>query len=407
MKTIKTTISVLLAVCGTSTMFMYLEMMNSMLYSKSSSFPMKYAIIPRKHSKSNGTRYRMDILGNFDDDNRHLKKDAIGRCPRIVVQNEKLSIIAVHSYKDIFVPNGIGLKRSVEKCCKGKKLSDTSVYIRLTQDGYTMGDYDAQVFWLSEQWGSPFYWDYSKGYLNHVKNSKYVWGSKLFEKEWFEMSLRKTSMRPFDYVPFFLTLDWQMYNISVHPGLTMEEKTIDFLMFGQNNTRRSVIVQKANKAGLNFVFPNGGLWGNGYFELLANVKVVVNVHFYQRAILEVHRINPLLALGHTVVSEKSRDTNLDEEYKDVVHFTDYDNIVPLLVRIKDSWEPTKSKNGQNRIKTPFKNTSITKSLIRDPYKGTLSSRPLYMKNPLEQVWKLKNKIKRHLTAFCRTLESLT
>ena len=49
---------------------------------------------------------------------------------------------------------------------------------------------------------------------------------------------------------------------------------------------------------------------------VASARLIANVHFYERAPLEVHSINPLLAAGRAVLSERSSDAALDAEYEE-------------------------------------------------------------------------------------------
>ena len=396
--------AILFFVCGAS---IYLTL-NSSLYRNFPSVPRRSLLVSQKPLNVSAIVQQKDTLSNSDVSNHHRTKEdkASAPCPHIIVQHEQESNITVNSYKQIFVPNAIGLKRNIEKCCNGKKLNDKRVYIRLHRGGDPAPKYDSQVFWLTEQWGSPHSRDNTEGFLDHVRESKYVWGSKIYEKEWFERSQRNKTMRMFDDVPFYLTLDWQKYNQSLQRSLPMQERTIDFFMFGLDNLRRSEIARRAKKAGLNFVNSNNDMWGDRYFEVLANVKVVVNVHYYPQAVLEVHRINPVLSLGHTIVSETSKDPALDEEYRDLVHFADYDEIVPLLVKIKESWGTAMTSKKRDQIKNPSKNLEITEKVLLNSTKSYHSSVMLYMKNPKELVLRLEKKVHKYLPRFCKIIETL-
>jgi hypothetical protein len=56
------------------------------------------------------------------------------------------------------------------------------------------------------------------------------------------------------------------------------------------------------------------MWGAAREAAIHAARVVLNVHFYETAALEVHRVNHLLALGKCVVSEPSSDAALDAHY---------------------------------------------------------------------------------------------
>ena len=64
-------------------------------------------------------------------------------------------------------------------------------------------------------------------------------------------------------------------------------------------------------------------------EKIKNSEILLNIKFYPSSFLEVHRINPLLAKGCIVVSEKSNsDPQLDLLYNDLdsLHLCEYEKI---------------------------------------------------------------------------------
>jgi hypothetical protein len=61
--------------------------------------------------------------------------------------------------------------------------------------------------------------------------------------------------------------------------------------------------------------------------LIAASKVVLNIHFYEHAELEAHRLMPLLVAGTCVVSEPSSDKQLDALFSSGVVFTEYNSLV--------------------------------------------------------------------------------
>lgn len=104
-----------------------------------------------------------------------------------------------------------------------------------------------------------------------------------------------------------------------------EEEDIDVLFYGACNERR-LHVQRCFAAfapHLNAQFVMSyDLFGEQRDELIRRSKVLLNVHFYPLAALEVHRIDLLLAKGKCVVSERSSDAELDAAYDDAVAFVD-------------------------------------------------------------------------------------
>jgi hypothetical protein len=62
-------------------------------------------------------------------------------------------------------------------------------------------------------------------------------------------------------------------------------------------------------------------------------KVVLNIHFYEHAELEAHRIMPLLVAGVCVVSEPGSDEQLNSAFSKGVVLTEYNALVNTTVAL--------------------------------------------------------------------------
>ncbi|ROZ79132.1 methyltransferase type 11 [Ramlibacter sp. WS9] len=107
---------------------------------------------------------------------------------------------------------------------------------------------------------------------------------------------------PIAPVPDYLDL------LSEH-GLNLDRsgrKDYDVLFYGDvNNERRRTIL---GKLGERFnVTIVGNLFGRELYDKLLRARVVVNIHYYENALLETTRISECLSLGVSVVSESSSD----------------------------------------------------------------------------------------------------
>ena len=115
---------------------------------------------------------------------------------------------------------------------------------------------------------------------------------------------------------------------------TCETKTqdIDVLFYGGLNTRRIYIQNKLKEKGINnVVFRSNDLWGEEKKDLISRAKIVLNLHYYESALLEYPRIVHLLNNAKFVISETSNDIS---EYKFLdggIVFSNYDNIVDTVV----------------------------------------------------------------------------
>ena len=97
----------------------------------------------------------------------------------------------------------------------------------------------------------------------------------------------------------------------------------DIFFYGHPNERRKLILDKLTK-----VFGSGLKIGYGYYGgkklfHIAKSKIILNLHYYEKAGLETCRINEILNMNKIIVSEKSLLDKLNMElYKDIVVFVD-------------------------------------------------------------------------------------
>ncbi|KAG5177799.1 hypothetical protein JKP88DRAFT_169726 [Tribonema minus] len=115
---------------------------------------------------------------------------------------------------------------------------------------------------------------------------------------------------------------------------------VDVLFYGCANARRTEMLRRLSAAGLRAEFHfEYALFGPERARAMARARVVLNLHYYEDAALEVHRLAPLLAAGCCVVSEPSADQELDARFRSAVAFARYDDIpavVSWLSRSDDS-----------------------------------------------------------------------
>ena len=102
--------------------------------------------------------------------------------------------------------------------------------------------------------------------------------------------------------------------------LLAQRESIDVLFLGQlRNTHRQQVVAQLRASGLNVVARNDA-FGIEKHRLVAQAKVVLNLHYGGKALLEEARIVPLLASGKVVISESVRDASYMSLYADYVCF---------------------------------------------------------------------------------------
>ena len=133
------------------------------------------------------------------------------------------------------------------------------------------------------------------------------------------------------YVPLYYAISPTLLALPFCPDRLKDvdgSNQIDALMFGYMNPRRAKAERMFAPLRTNFGFFVGPQLQNR----IKRCKSIVNVKFYPKGELEVHRINSLLAQGILVFSEASlTGSKLDALYKDIVPMASYDEL-PNLVR---------------------------------------------------------------------------
>jgi hypothetical protein len=131
------------------------------------------------------------------------------------------------------------------------------------------------------------------------------------------------------YVPFPLSFNREKHN-----------NTFDILFYGGINPRRTRILNR-----LNGVFPNrikilNGICGNELNEYIKRCKFVLNIHYYDDALLETTRLNESLKYNKRIISERgnNNDSHNNNLYEGIVDFVDIindnlTNIGPLINKI--------------------------------------------------------------------------
>lgn len=111
---------------------------------------------------------------------------------------------------------------------------------------------------------------------------------------------------------------------------------VDILFYGARNDRREAIKNRliAELAPFKVAFYlDFDLFGAERDRVVQGAKLVLNVHYYQAATLEVHRINYLLAKGKCVLSEPSSDAYLDARYASAVVFSKVEDLASTALAL--------------------------------------------------------------------------
>ena len=159
-------------------------------------------------------------------------------------------------------------------------------------------------------------------YFNLLENSFAVFDYSLKNIEYF----RKTT--DFSRMFYYLPVDYL-------PGIRREaaDYEYDVVFYGDpNNSRRQDVLEKLRQ---HFdVKILSECFGEELYAELSKARVVVNIHYYENAMLETVRLYETLSLGRSViVSERSVDSIEDKRLEGIVDFFPMDNFDLMIDKI--------------------------------------------------------------------------
>jgi hypothetical protein len=109
-------------------------------------------------------------------------------------------------------------------------------------------------------------------------------------------------------------------------GVSSAETEYDVIFYGDiNNSRRLAFLAALEKVCKVKVVSD--LFGAALHNELRKARLIVNIHYYEGALLETTRIWECLSLGKFVVSERSSDMH---EHEDLVNFVDFVDVGDMI-----------------------------------------------------------------------------
>ena len=101
------------------------------------------------------------------------------------------------------------------------------------------------------------------------------------------------------------------------------DKPIDILFYGFPNEERKrveeLLKNKYPNKTIHFAYT---VYGDDLLELIVKAKYVLNIPYFEKSALEIHRINQALACGCQVISTKSACDYLNKKYESKITFID-------------------------------------------------------------------------------------
>lgn len=108
----------------------------------------------------------------------------------------------------------------------------------------------------------------------------------------------------------------------------------DVLFYGDPNCERRKAYLQELKKHFNVTVASE-VFGDKLTRMVKNAKVVVNIHYYENALLETTRLYETVSLGTPVVSESSSDIVEHEDLQDVIDFCPIGDIPAMVEKIQN------------------------------------------------------------------------
>lgn len=239
-------------------------------------------------------------------------------------------------------------------------------------------------YYYNDQNEKEYNYIFNDSYLNILKNAYQVWDYSLQNKSWLENNLNLNNIT---HVPVCFS------HILSKKIIQSQKKDIDILFFGSLNPKRKKILEGIQKySHLNIIIRNNDCWGEELDVLIGRSKIILNIHYYENAILEMHRLSYLLNNKCFVISETVSDKKMVETFSPGLIICPYNKIIENCIDWlnKDSIQRQKIANTGHLIIKKYQ------------YQDYL---PSYLSNHKGRVPKKKTKINWYIPTSLRESET--
>ena len=157
-------------------------------------------------------------------------------------------------------------------------------------------------------------------------------------------------------IPKLLKIPFTLENNSITKYQTTK-KEYDIVFIGLLNHRRRKILNYLKRY-FSVGIPSHGVYEKELVDFVCKGKILLNIHFYDNAILERPRLNEMIPIGIPIVSEKPnpRDLKILDLYKNNVCFIEIikeNNIRPTLVHEINGYFKNINIEGMKCIENDF------------------------------------------------------
>lgn len=165
---------------------------------------------------------------------------------------------------------------------------------------------------------------FTEKYLNRLRQAVAVWDYSSQNVDF--LIENGVDAKRIKHVPIIYTLDPK--------PVVRTDYEFDVVFYGDvNNERRKFILARlGEKFKLKIV---SGVYGDELYEQLKRARCVVNIHYYDDALLETTRVYECLSMNLCVVSERARDQVEHGELDGVVDFVDVGDVQGIVDAVAD------------------------------------------------------------------------
>ncbi len=131
------------------------------------------------------------------------------------------------------------------------------------------------------------------------------------------------------YLPIGSFPGYTSYLKELGYSLSLKEEKIEVLFYGDPNCERRQRYLERLRSVFD-VHVASEIFGESLASLVCRAKVVVNIHYYDDALLETTRIHEALSIGTPIVSESSVDIQYHAELNEVISFVPIGDIEAMI-----------------------------------------------------------------------------
>lgn len=165
---------------------------------------------------------------------------------------------------------------------------------------------------------------FTEEYFNRLKNAKFIFDYATPNLEYLQE--KEIPFSQLYYLPVGILSSQELSNNS-------DNYEYDVAFYGDPNCeRRAFFLEKLKeKFSVNVI---SEVFGDELYSLLNKSKIIVNIHYYENALLESTRLYECLSLNKLVISEKGSDQVDYDDLNDIIDFVEVGDIDGMISRIQ-------------------------------------------------------------------------